>query len=236
MFLPIYLALTAQEFAYSTAIPSTLCYLSCHFSPRGNGLSNIPTVFPEGSILCIDDSTPIANHSTNVVTEQINTLIQRLRPCGILLDFQRPDNPYAPDMIGCILEGVSCPVAVSHIYAKEFMCPVFLPPLPFRTALSDYLKTWSDREIWLELGNDKEMAIVTENGFGVERVYSIPEGGNQFRDIPLLFHYCTHLKQDHIVFYFHRTEEDLRELQVQAQKLGVSKFLGLWQQLQQFYS
>ena len=237
MFLPIYLATTAQEFTQFKELPSTLCYMACHFSSSGTGLSNLPGQLPSGSILCIDDCTPITNHCKAQVSAQIRELIYRLNPCGILLDFQRPDNPYTLDMIESILG--SCddyPVSVSHIYAKDFNCPVFLPPLPFRLTVSEYLQPWSNREIWLELGNDKEMAIITENSFGAEQVYSIPHGGNPFRESSLLCHYTTHIKQDHIAVYFQRTIQDLEELQIQATQLGVTKFLGLWQQLKQFYS
>ncbi len=236
MFLPIYLAMTGKEFAQFKGISSTLCYLACHFSASGAGLSNLPSALPSDSILCIDDSTPIANHNKEMVTSQIAELVDRFHPCGILLDFQRPDNPYTPDIIESILRCAKCPVAVSHIYAKEYACPVFLPPLPFRMTVSEHLQPWLDREIWLEIGNDKEMAIITENSFGAERVYSIPSNGTYFRDASLLCHYCSNIKPDHIALHFYRTAQDLEELQAQAKELGVIKFLGLWQQLQQFYS
>ena len=236
MFLPIYLATTAQEFPNFKELPSTLCYLACHFSAGGEGLSNLPSALPEHSILCADDSTPISNHKASIVIKQLNDLIERFNPCGILLDFQRPGNPYTPNMVENILMHLSCPVAVSHIYARDYSCPVFLPPLPFRKTISEYLSPWKGREIWLEIENDKEMAIVTEESFGVEQVCSIPNGIIQFRESSLLCHYCTQIKQDHIALFFHRTAQDLEELQMQAQKYGVTKFLGLWQQLRQFYS
>lgn len=236
MFLPIYLAISTQEFANILEFPSTLCYFACHFSPSGEGLSNLPTILQPGSILSIDDSTPIAGHSKNKVIEQIKYLTEKFNPCGILLDFQRPDNPFSVDMIESILEGTQCPVAVSHIYARELDCPVFLPPLPYRITVQEYLNPWSGREIWLELGNEKEMAIVTQTEFCTERVHTIPNERNYFRDPSLLCHYCTYIKPDHIAFYFQRTAEDLAEIQAQAQALGASKFVGLWQQLRQFYS
>ncbi len=236
MFLPIYLAITGQEFPHFCKFSSTLCYLACHFSASGKGLSNLPTVLPAGTIISIDDSTPITNHCADVVTSQINEVVEELHPSGILLDFQRPDNPFTPDMVESILSSVTCPVAVSHVYAKGYDCPVFLPPLPFRMTLSAYLQPWAGREIWLELGNEKEMAIITENEFGAEKVYDIPNNNPYFSDRPLLCHYSTHISQDHIALYFHRTEQDLQDLQAEAKELGVTKFIGLWQQLRQFYS
>ena len=236
MFLPIYLAITGQEFPLFTDFPSTLCYLACHFSASGIGLSNLPTVLSPGAIISIDDSTPIVNHNLSAVSRQINDLVEKFQPCGILLDLQRPDNPYAPDMIEAIIHAASCPVAVSHIYAKDHNCAVFLPPLPFRMSVSEYLQPWIGKEIWLEVGSDKEIAIITEKGLCTERVYSIPDNCNHFREPSLLCHYSTHIKPDHIALYFHRTAQDLEELQAQATELGVTKFLGLWQQLRQFYS
>ena len=236
MFLPIYLATTAQEFAQFKEIPSTLCYMACHFSSSGSGLSNIPSTLPKGAMLCIDDSTPITNHRGDLIVHQIRGLIEKFQLCGILLDFQRPDNPHTPDMIDCILRHTDCKIAVSHIYANDFLCPVFLPPLPFRMSAEAYLSPWSDREIWLEVGTDKEMAIITDNSFGTEQVYAVPENGAQFYDPFLLCHYSTHIKQDHITVYFHRTIEDIRKLQEKAKGFGVTKYIGLWQQLRQFYS
>ena len=98
MIFPVYLAITAQEFTHFSGLSSTLCYMACHFSPGGEGLSNLPISLPSDTIICIDDSTPVTNHDPAVVTMQINDLVKTHRPCGILLDFQRPDNPRALDM------------------------------------------------------------------------------------------------------------------------------------------
>lgn len=236
MIFPIYLAITAQEFTHFEDFPSTLCYMACHFSPSGAGLSNLPISLPTESILCIDDSTPITHHNPDIVTSQINSLVQTHHPCGILLDFQRPDNPRTLDMIKNIISCTNCPVAVSHIYANALPCPVFLPPLPYRLTVEEYLKPWANREIWLELGNDVEMAVITEDSFGTERIYGMPEKCFPLNDPSLLCHYSISVKQDHIALYFHRTKEDLEQIQRKASALGVNKFLGLWQQLRQFYS
>lgn len=236
MIFPVYLAITAQEFTHFRELSSTLCYMACHFSLSGEDLSNLPISLPANTIVCIDDSTPIANHNVEVVTRQINALVETHHPCGILLDFQRPDNPRALDMIKSIISCVNCPVAVSHIYASKFQCPVFLPPLPYRLTIEEYLKPWVNREIWLELGTDMEMAIITEDAFSIEHIYDTPENHYFLDDPSLLCHYCINVKQDHIALYFQRTKTDLEQIQRAAKKLGVSKFIGLWQQLQQFYS
>lgn len=236
MIFPIYLAITAQEFTHFEDFPSTLCYMACHFSASGAGLSNLPISLPAESILCIDDSTPISEHDPDIVTSQINNIVQTHHPYGILLDFQRPDNPQTFDMTKRIISSINCPVAVSHIYASELTCPVFLPPLPYRLTVEEYLKPWANREIWMELGNDMEMAILTEDSFGTERIYVIPEKHLPLHDPALLCHYSINVKQDHIALYFQRTKADLEQIQQAAKKLGVSKFIGLWQQLQRFYS
>lgn len=236
MFLPIYLAMTSQEIAHFEDISSTLCYMSCHFSSSGTGLFNLPDHLPPHSLLCIDDSTPIINHDPKSVCKQIHDIIGNQYIDGILLDFQRQENPITQKIIEAILDHIHCPVAVSHIYAKEYTCPVFLPPLPLRTTLSDYLSPWSGRDIWLEIGTDKQMATVTSDRFAVEDIQDLPNDCPYYKEASLLCHYSTHIKPDRITFYLHRTAEDLMELQLQAQRMGVSKFVGLWQQLQQFYS
>ena len=236
MFLPIYLAMTSQEIAQFEDISSTLCYMSCHFSLSGTGLTNIPNRLIPHSLLCIDDSTPITSHDPKSVCEQIQDMIDNRNIDGILLDFQRDGNPFAHKIIESILEYINCPVAVSHIYAKGYSCPVFLPPLPLRIPLLDHLSPWAGRDIWLEISTVKQMATVKPDCFAVEDILNIPMEHPHFTDTSLLCHYSTHVKPDRITFYIHRTAEDLMQLQLQAQKLGVSKFVGLWQQLQQFYS
>ncbi len=236
MFLPIYLAMTGQEITQFGRFSSTLCYFACHFSSTSPGLSGLPPTLPANTILCIDDSTPIEKHDPALITTQLRDLLKKQHPIGLLLDFQRPNNPHTPSMIEAILKCSSCPVAVSHIYATEFNCPVFLPPVPLRTDLSAHLRPWSGREIWLELAPDNEIVTISTDRVSIQPVQSIPFDDTYIRDIPLLCHYSIEIKQDCIAFSIGRTAEDLVELQKEAQKLGVSKFIGLWQQLQQFYS
>lgn len=236
MILPTYLAMTAQEIAKFGHISSTLCYMACHFSPNGQGLIGLPAALPPNSLLCIDDLHPISKQDLPLLVRQIEKLQTGLHLNGILLDFQRPNNPIAPMVIAAILECACCKTAVSHIYAKDFSCPVFLPPLPLRTSLDEYLHRWQGREIWLELGTEKEKAILTKDGFRAEAISGVPRDIPCFEDANLLCHYNTQVKQDHIAFYLYRTAQDIRDLQSQAKKLGVAKFIGLWQQLEQFYS
>lgn len=236
MFLPIYLAMTGQEIADFGAFSSTLGYMACHICPNGGGLSNMPVMLPENALLCINDSVAIIDPNEIAIVAQLRQLLDRYFLRGILLDFQRPDNPHSHRLIETILKNISCPVIVSHIYASQHNCPVLLPPLPLRTTLSSHLSSWSGREIWLELAPDRAVAIVRPDGCIIEQTDVIPTAGRHFADTSLLCHYCTQIKPDHIAFYIYRTADDLAMMQKQALQLGVCQFVGLWQQLQQFYS
>ena len=81
-----------------------------------------------------------------------------------------------------------------------------------------------------------EIAVITEDNFGTERFYCSPNDYPPLEDPSLLCHYSINVKQDHIALYFQRTKADLEQIQRTAKELGVSKFIGLWQQLRQFYS
>ena len=60
-----YLAMTAGEIRGASVLPRRTGWLSCHFSPSGAGLSNLPVALPPGSLLILDDSTSAVDTATD---------------------------------------------------------------------------------------------------------------------------------------------------------------------------
>ena len=71
MVLPLYLAMTAAEIRANTDFPPNIGYMACHFSPYGTGLSNCPAHLPEGSMLILNDRTPVYGHCPERIAQQL---------------------------------------------------------------------------------------------------------------------------------------------------------------------
>lgn len=226
-----YLAMTAAEIEHSTPLPPNVAWMACHFSPYTRGLSNRPKELPPGAMLILNDITPIHGHEANLVASQLLELVESLGSIGVLLDFQRAGYPDAADLAKVLLGALPCPVAVSEVYAENLDCPVFLPPVPLHQPLKEYLAPWQDREVWLEMALDSEVIKVTETGadFALGMVQEAPEGCH--REETLFCHYCVDMEENAARFTLWRTREDLGNLMAEAEKLGVSTAVGLYQEL-----
>lgn len=230
MVLPRYLAQTATEMAGNPA-PEKLAFLSCHFSPGGKGLSNLPPALPPGAMLILDDSTPMDDHDPELILKRLSDLIQQHRCEALLLDFQRPDVPGQRELAQLLAASLPCPVGVSENYAQELFCPVFLPPVPPDRALPEHLAPWSGREIWLEAALDGIRLTLTKKGCATEPLWDFPEDGR--KDDRLHCHYAIESNADSAVFRLWRTMTDLNDLLAEAETRNVRKAIGLWQELGQ---
>ena len=151
MVLPLYLAMTAAEIRANTDFPPNIGYMACHFSPYGTGLSNCPTHLPEGSMLILNDRTPIHGHDHGLIADQLTELVEKLKCDSVLLDFQRVDVPELSLLVEKLSAALPCPVGVSDLYAENLDCSVFLPPVMPDTLLSEHLVPWQGRDIWLDM-------------------------------------------------------------------------------------
>lgn len=224
-----YLAMTAAEFRNFPAKKQPIAWMACHFSPYGTALSNLPTVLPEGSLLILNDRTPICGHDPELIGCQLALLTEKFSCGGLLLDFQRPDEPETAALVKHLLQHLPCPTAVSHFYSKELDCPVFLPPVPIDAPVEEYLTPWAGRDIWLDVSLDGCALELTESGCTQKSLSDPIEGGHA--DEALCCHYQIEITPTSAVFRLHRTESDLTQLLRRAEPLGVTHAVGLYQEL-----
>jgi len=229
--LPVYLAMTAAQFQQPERLPSHPAWMACHFSCYGTGLSNCPETLPDNTLLILNDRTPVWDHDPKVIVSQLRQITERNKVPGILLDFQRQGFSQTATIAKAIAEGLSCPVAVTESYAADLDCPVFLSPPPLHRPLKAYLEPWNGREIWLEAALDCQQMTVTEEGCIITPVSPCTPPDTGFTDNNLFCMYEIKVNEDEITFTLYRTPETLKALLNDAEKLGVSMAVGLYQEL-----
>ncbi len=231
MGLPLYLAMTGAEMRAASQFPTHFAYMACHFSPYGEGITNIPDSLPEKAILILNDRMPCQGHSPNLVAQQLSDAVSRLGCESVLLDFLHPPDSESEAMVRTIVTALECPVAVSAGYAAGLHCPVFLPPCPLHIPLDEYLQPWKGREIWLEAALCQESVRITQKG--ADCIPQFPpeglEGG--FCEESLCCHYRIEANHDQITFTLFDTGASLEKKLERARSLGVNRAVGLWQEL-----
>ena len=229
MGIPCYLAMTAAEMLGNTAMPENTGWMACQFSSWNDGLSNLPSTLPGGCVLILSDETPICGHDPQRILGELQECIARFSCRCLVLDFQRPGNQEAEELIPFLMK-LPCPLVVSLPYVRD-NCGVLLPPAPLSTSLEDYLSPWRGREIWMELALDGEILTLTEQG---AKPISLPYpnlGTEGFRDDALHCHYRTQLTDTCAEFTLWRTMDDLRDLIKEVETLGCTAVMGLYQEL-----
>ncbi len=229
MAIPLFLAMTAAEFTHAERLPPRTAWMACHFSSYGTGLTNLPRSLPEGSLLILNDRTPVCGHDPELIYESLLDTAQKRKCSGLLLDFQRPDC----EQVGQIIEkALTLPlsVAVSDLYGADYDCPVFLSPPRLHKPLADHIAPWQGREIWLETALDGCTITVTESGSTFAPL-SAQAGDLPFRDDVLHCHYRIETGKDHARFTLQRSQEDMVSMLAEAESLGVTRAVGLYQEL-----
>lgn len=229
MALPIYLAMTAWEYETCSSLPEYPGWMACHFSSYGEGLSNIPQVFPAGGFIMVNDRIPPAEHDPDLIARQLLQCVDTLSPKGVILDFQRPYCENLREIADTILSALPCPVAITQAYCQNWNGSIFLPPLPADKKAADYLEKWRGRDIWLEVTKAGENLLLTKDGcrrMSSERFADQPV----FQDAQLNCHYCTQVTGNEATFSLWRTDEDLANMLECAETFGVSMAMGLYQE------
>lgn len=229
MALPLYLALTAAEFQNCSSLPGHTAWMACHYSSYGLGLSNRPQTLPKGSMLILNDRTPPMGHNPELIARQLSESVSTFQCGSVLLDFQRPDIAENSAVVRELVAALPCPVGVPEPYAHGLDCPVFLPPIPPHISLEEFLSPWRGREVWLEAALDCQVITVTAGGAALSP--GTPASDSVLRDKELHCHYTVDAFDDRISFTLYRTDEDLVELLASAEDQGVTRAIGLWQEL-----
>lgn len=229
-----FLAMTAAEISGSSCLPPKIGWMACHFSPYSTGLSNSPMGLPQNSLLILNDITPIHGHDNKTIAAQLEECVLKHKCSAVLLDFQRPDCEETAILAAFLANALPCPTVISALYGKDLDCPVLLPPVPHHVPLADYLLPWAGREIWLELALDSERILVTEEGSRITMLSTWDAVEAEHEENGLHCHYHIALSDDAVSFTLRRTKEDLLDLLTEAESLGISNAVGLFQELREW--
>ena len=232
MEIPVYLAMTAAEFRSCSPLPPHTAWLSCTFSPYGQGLSNIPKWLPPNSLMILSDQSPICGHDPDLIYRTLQKSLADLSCSGLLLDFERPVHPDGLQ-IAKVLTDLPCPVAVAAPYAEELDCPVFVPHPPPSQRLEAHLAPWKGREIWLEISSQAQTITITKSGAAFQNC-SAP-AFLPYTDKELCCHYAVHQQDNAAVFTLQRTLTDFTELFSTPSPIRPTRTIGLYQELGAYY-
>ena len=220
-----YLAMTPEEFREVSPLPPNPAWMACHFSPEGP--TGLPSSLPPQSLVILDDRILPGGPADPLVTEEFVRLCSTAD--GLLLDFEHPMDPELARAAQALSEALPCPVAVSEAYAGPLTGPVFLSLVPPHVPLEERTAPWRGRELWLELGPGSEVLTLTASGAILSP--ASPLAPLPHTDPRLHCHYRMDPGEDRVVFSLTRTQEDLHALTAEAQALGVTRCVGLWQEL-----
>ena len=229
MALPIYLAMTQGEFLHCQSPPAHIAWMESSFSPSGLGLHQLPKTLAPKSLLMVTDQFPPHHHDPQQVLQQLTGVVKEFSLSGVVLDFQRPFCQEAARIADTVRDFLPCPVAVTPPYAENKSSPVFLPPVPANLSAKKYLTPFAGREIWLETELRGLEMTVTADGCTSEPLCT-PLTGDIFEDSLCHCHYTIDVREDRAVFSLRRSPEELQALLSDAEKLGVTKALGLYQE------
>ena len=229
MALPFYLAMTQGEFLKCQHFPERIAWMESSFSTSGTGLSQLPKKLPPDSLLMVTDQFPPQGHDSELIVRQLTKFLDTNKISGVILDFQRPCTEESFHLADAIRKSLPCPVALTPPYITDRDCIVFLPPIPDYQTAKDWLKPYQGQEIWLETQLVGTEMIITGDGC---RCHSLEKSlqGSIFEDAQCRCHYTLGIEQDQAVFSLQRKEDDLRALLNEAQGMGATKALGLYQE------
>ena len=205
--------------------PLALAWMACRFSLENPGLGNLPKQLPVGSLLILDDHIPFDGHDVALISKTAAQTAALWGCDGILLDLQRQWEPQA--LIHAICRDAPCPVAVTERYAQDAPCAVFLScdlNIPLRAAVAP----WKGRELWLDVAVGMQEFTLSAKGCEVSPILrpqgQVPHEGNHCR-------YRIKKEPRSVVFSLCRDAQMLPGLLEEAASLGITKSVGLYQEL-----
>lgn len=228
MALPIYLAMTQGEFLHCPQLPEHIAWMESSFSSSGTGLSQLPQTLPKNSLLMVTDQFPPQDHDSELIIRQLIKTAEDFSLCGVVLDFQRPYCEETDKIADAICRTLPCPVALTPPYKKADTI-LFLPPIPVYQSAKEYLAPYAGQEIWLETElRGMEMTVTKDGSTGCP--LEAPLDGSIFEDAQCHCRYTIDVRPDRAIFSMLRTGADLQALLTEAETMGVTKAMGLYQQ------
>lgn len=224
-----YLAMTSAEMGSASRLPKKAAWMACHFSPSSAGLCNLPTALPEGSLLILNDRTPMSGHDIGQVCQELEQTLRQFHCAGLLIDFLNPPEAESRSLVAFLVAHLPYAVGVPPAYAVDGAA-VFLPPVPTDVPLEDYLKKWARRRIWLESALEGQTITLTSAGASYS-AKPVPRTVPTHADESLHCHYAIQSQPNAITFHTWRTGEELAALLGEAKELGVELSVGLYQEL-----
>ena len=202
MVLPLYLAMTGAE----------ICTIT-HPAYLMEDLSDLP---PPGFLPVVTDRFPIDGQALHRFCQGRE---------AVVLDFERPPTP----ALAAAVQGLPCPAAAPPGYSDRG--PVFLPPPPLHVPLAQHLAPWQGREIWLEAALQRQTIVVTASGAEISAPSPAGNLSGGFYDKHLHCRFTQEIRPDRAVFTLFDTPETLKEKLDHAAALGVTRAVGLYQEL-----
>lgn len=180
-------------------------------------------------MLILNDRTPIHSHDPALVAAQLRQIAEDLDVSAVLLDFQRPGCAAAAEVAAAVSCSMPCPVGVSELYADGLNTAVFINAPVLTQSLAEALAPWQGRELWLE-------AALSRAGWALTPEGSVPEAPPSAGEYPLsdpALYCCYRVEEAEsaLHFYIERGPEMLEALLDEGEKLGVTRAVGLFQEL-----
>ena len=216
--------MTEAEIRNSPLLPPNTARMGCHFSPTGPGLSQLPSSLPRGGMLILDDREPFQNHTPAQIAQELKDTLDRLGCDSLLLDFERPPTPQTQKLGALLAQVLPCPVGMPPAYGVGIP---FLSPCPLHIPLEDYLRPFQGREIWLEWMVQAQTITVTPQGTALGPAKDKPDRG--WYDQHLQCMAAMDTTPEGVIFTLFDTPDTLEKKMTQAQKLGVTRRIGLYQ-------
>ena len=205
MGLPLYLAMTGVEIR---PVPHPAFLMPDHRTPP-----------PSGFLPVVTDRHPLTQQAVEDLCRMAAGWPMAL------LDFERPPTRVSQQL----LDRLPCPAAVPPGYPGDG--PVFLPPQPLCAPLEDILAPWQGREVWLDAALQRQTITVTAHGVTVSPLSPNPGLTGGFYDECLRCRFLQDIRDDRVVFTLFDTPESLQQKLDHAAALGVTRAVGLWQEL-----
>ncbi len=228
MALKVYLAMTESEIREKSPSLPAVAWLTGGFIRETGELVGMGALCPEGTMLTVTDSAGLEGLDLDGALSALMRTVEEYHCESILLDFQQPECPEAAALAERVVNAATCPVGVSAKYAVDG-CAVLVPPVPVDRTVEEYLEAWRGREIWLELSREGKHMTVGEDGVSEESVDGTEPGPHYEKQF--CCHYDLQIGEHAAHFYLSRGKEDLLAMMERAESLGVTRTVGLYQEL-----